>query len=130
MALKGLNQFVPPFEFERFAAGKEFEVTGVSDWVDYEDNGKLLGTKVETTIIKDMTQYEPDKAGNPITNKYQQIVFKVGKGANFPLGTKVVAKGVTATIYGEYRNQLSVKCEDIVEVKDQKAVPMVNTAAK
>ena len=58
MALKGLNQFVPPFEFERFAVGKEFEVTGVSEWTDYGENGTLgkpLGTKVETVIIKDTT---------------------------------------------------------------------------
>ena len=132
MALKGLNQFVPPFEFERFAVGKEFEVTGVSEWTDYGENGTLgkpLGTKVETVIIKDTTQYEPDKNGNPITNKYQPIIFKVSKNVNFPLGTKVMAKGVTATIYGDYRNQLSVKCDDIIEVKDQKAIPITNAPA-
>lgn len=35
---------------------------------------------------------------------------------NIPIESKVVPKNAVATIYGEYRNQLSVKCDDIVVV--------------
>ena len=35
------------------------------------------------------------------------------KDVDIPLESRVMPRGVTANIYGEYRNQLSVKCEDI-----------------
>lgn len=32
---------------------------------------------------------------------------------DIPIDSRVMPKNVVANIYGEYRNQLSVKCEDI-----------------
>lgn len=108
--MRGLNQF-QKFSWQDFAQGKVFVVTGTSEYLDYESKEKL-GTKVECVIAVDKTPYD-FKNGNSFTNRYEKIVFKVKKDVEIPLEARVVPKDVTATIYGEYRNQLSVVCEDI-----------------
>lgn len=108
--MKGLNNFIR-FDWNAFADGKVFLVTGVSEWADY-DTKAHLGTKVDVVIISDNTAY-PFKDGKEYSNLYEKISFKVNKDMSIPLNSKVMPKGVTARIYGDYRNQLSVKCTDI-----------------
>ena len=108
--MKGLNQFVA-FDWDRFADGKVFVVTNVSEYTDFETKNHL-GTKVEAVIAVDRTPYS-FKDGKHFSNLYEKVTFKVAKDVNVPLEAKVQPKGVTATIYGEYRNMLSVKCQDI-----------------
>ncbi len=108
--MKGLNQFVA-FDWDRFAEGKVFVVTNVSEYTDYETKNHL-GTKVEAVIAVDRTPYA-FKDGKQFSNLYEKITFKVAKDVKVPLESRVKPKGVTATIYGEYRNLLSVKCQDI-----------------
>lgn len=108
--MKGLNGFVT-FDWVSFAEGKVFIVTGCSEWIDF-DSKSHLGTKVDVVIALDRTPYK-FKDGKEFSNRYEKISFKVQKDVSIPLDAKVMPKGVTATIYGEYRNQLSVKCEDI-----------------
>ena len=108
--MKGLNQFLL-FNWDAFAEGKSFLVTGVSEYQDF-DTKQHLGTKVQCVISSDKTQYS-FKDGKEFTNRFEKITFKVLKDVDIPLESRVMPRGVTANIYGEYRNQLSVKCEDI-----------------
>ena len=108
--MKYLNQFIS-FDWNRFAEGKTFLVTGVSEWVDY-DSKSHLGTKVEVVILADNTKYE-FKNGDRSTNRFEKLTFKINKDLEIPMDSKVVPRGVTASVYGEYRNLLSVKCTDI-----------------
>ena len=108
--MKGLNQFLS-FNWDAFAEGKTFIVTGVSEYQDFETK-KHLGTKVDCIIASDKTPYK-FKNGEEFTNRFEKISFKVSKDVTIPIETRVIVKNVTASIYGEYRNQLSVKAEDI-----------------
>lgn len=110
MSLKKLNQFLK-FDWEGFAKGKAFRVTGSKEWVDYTTKVHM-GTKIEAVITKDDTPYK-QKEGEQVTNAYEKLTFKVGKDMNIPAGTFVMPVGVTATVYGDYRNQLSVTADDI-----------------
>ena len=112
--MRYLGQFVT-FDWNRFAEGKTFMVTGVSEWQDY-DTKAHLGMKIECVIVTDNTKYD-QKNGENHSNRFEKITFKINKDLNVPMDAKVVPRGVTASVYGEYRNMLSVKCTDINIVK-------------
>ena len=109
--MKGLNQFLV-FDWDSFAEGKQFVVTGISEYQDYETKVHI-GSKVECVIAVDNTTYA-FKEGKMFTNRFEKITFKVSKDVNIPLETRIMPKNVVASIYGEFRNQLSIKCDDIV----------------
>lgn len=115
--MKGLNQF-QVFDWDKFSEGKKYITTGVSEWLDYNTKAHL-GTKIEVIIIEDKTKYAFNE-GNEFTNRFEKLTFKLNKDVKIPLNTQVVPRDVTATIYGNYRNELSVKCCDIsiVEKKE------------
>lgn len=108
--MKGLNQFLF-FDWDAFAEGKTFVVVGVSEYIDYTTKVHL-GTKVDCVISSDKTTYA-FKDGEVFNNRFEKISFKVSKDVNIPIDTKVMPVNAVATIYGEYRNQLSIKCTDI-----------------
>ena len=110
LIMKGLNQFLG-FDWNAFAEGKTFIVTGISELVDFNTKAHL-GTKVECVIGADKTPYT-FKDGETFTNRFEKISFKVSKDVNIPIETRVIPVNAVASIYGEYRNQLSVKCDDI-----------------
>lgn len=111
MALKKLNQFLH-FDFEAFAKGKVFQVTGCSKWVDHETKAHV-GTKVDAGIVKDTTQYQLAD-GETVSNRFEKLTFKVPKkDMNVPVDAYVMPVNAVATVYGEYRNQLSIKADDI-----------------
>ena len=112
--MKYLSQFVK-FDAERFFDGKVLMVTGVKKWQDFESKADL-GTKVETVIIKDDTHYT-HKNGETGTNRFEKLTLKIAQPVSIPLNTYVLPKGVKATIYGEFRNQLSVTCDEIQTVQ-------------
>lgn len=111
MPLKNLNTF-QRFDWEEFLKGKELTVTDCRPWVDF-DTHEEKGTKVETAITKDETIYPPTKDGRVVTNLFEKISIKVPKALSIHVGAVVTIVNGTATVYGEYRNQLSVKAEDI-----------------
>ena len=115
--MKGLTQFLE-FNYPAFAKDKTFLVTGISEYQDY-DTKAHLGTKVECVINSDNTVYK-FKDGEEFSNVYEKITFKVSKDVKFPLKTQVVPKNPVASIYGEYKNQLAVKCDDMVAVQKEK----------
>ena len=111
--MRGLNQFLI-FDWEAFSRDKQFVVTGISEYQDFETKVHL-GTKVECVIAFDRTPYS-FKDGKEFTNRFEKITFKVSKDVDIPLESRVMPKNVVASIYGEFRNQLSVKCDDIAVV--------------
>ena len=111
--MKGLNQFMG-FNWDAFASEKTFIVVGVGEYQDY-DTKSHLGTKVECVIASDDTQYN-SKNGEVFSNIYEKITFKVNKDVSIPLKARVKPVNAVATIYGDYRNQLSVKCDDIMTI--------------
>lgn len=110
--MKHLNDF-SFFDWTAFAKDKTFEVLSCNPWKD--NDGKFFGTKVETVIKEDHTQYQLRKDEVSVTNQYEKITFKVTGDSllDIPVGSIVAGKNVKATIYGDYRNQISVKCSDV-----------------
>lgn len=109
--MKYLNQF-NNFDFAAFAKGKVFIVVGSSPWKDYTTM-KVLGTKIDCVIAVDKTEYLK-KEGDSTTNQYEKLSFKVRKeNLSVPNESRVMPVNPEATIWGQYRNQLSVKCDDI-----------------
>ena len=105
--MQGLNWFTV-FSYAQFLEGKRLVFLKARPWLD---NGQELGSKVTTQIIEDKTQY-----GKPnMTNFGEQLTVKVRNlppsafAQLKPLSTEVFIRDVEkATVYGEYRNQLSI----------------------
>lgn len=108
--MKALTQF-NEFNWKGFSKDKVFVVTGVSEWRDY-DTKQHMGTKVEVVISVDNTQYQ-QRDGKQISNLYEKLTFKVGKDIQVPIGAEVIPVNPVCSIYGEFRNQLSVRCDDV-----------------
>lgn len=110
MALHYLTQFLR-FDCESFLKDKVLRVTGISENADYNTK-EHLGTKVEVVIAKDGTPYHC-KDGELKNNRYEKLTLKVNKDVNVNLDDMVKPVNPVATVYGQYRNQLSIKCDDI-----------------
>lgn len=108
--MKKLTQFMH-FDFEAFSKGKIYQTVGISEWVDYSTK-EHMGTKVEVVIVKDDTQYK-QKEGETVSNRFEKLTFKISKDVKVPVGAYVRPVNAVATVYGEYRNQLSVTADDI-----------------
>lgn len=120
--MRNLNQFVC-FDWEAFSQGKKFLYVGQSNWVD-RDTQQLLGTRVEVVIASDKTAYKPAADGTPAQgNRFEKLVVKVPGAVDIPDESFVEIINPVATVYGDYRNQLSVKA-DAVKSVPQSAKPM------
>lgn len=115
----GLNEF-NEFGWRRFADGKTFVCTGQRPWTD-RDSGSVLGTIVDAVIYRDDTVYTKRKDGDTRTNRFEKIAFKVSKAVNVPVDAQIKPVNAVATIWGDYRNNLSVKAEDIEIVQTRQA---------
>ena len=105
--MKKLRQFLK-FDLRAFLAGKTLIAIAATPWKG--EKGEILGSRVETVIIKDSTDY-----GVPgVTNIYEKIIVKIPK-ADFtvPSGAQVELVNGTGTVYGDYSQNLSVKADDI-----------------
>lgn len=111
--MKKLNMFVQ-FDWDGFAKDKSFQVTDVRSLRDREHNETVLGTVVELVILKDDTDYQT-KPGEVVSNLYEKLRVKIPRSSvDVQVGDPVVLINPTATVFGEYRNQLSVKADDIL----------------
>lgn len=115
--MKYLNQFVR-FDIDAFLHGKVCRVVGVSDYIDYNSK-KRLGNKVEVVITKDDTIYKL-KEGEIGSNRFEKLVFKVAKDVSVQLDDVVEPVNAVATVYGEFKNQLSIKADDIIVLQAAK----------
>lgn len=110
MALRKLNRFTY-FDSDYFFEGKRFKVIGKQIWIDY-DTKKPVGTKVEVVIVSDKTDYGCED-GEVVSNIYEKLVFKVPKEIDVPMDVEVKPVNAVCTTYGDFRNQLSIVCDDI-----------------
>lgn len=112
MALKNLNQFAP-FQAEKFLEGKLLMVTNCMDATDYETKA-IVGSKIEVAIVKDNTVYEKTKDGLVVNNNLlEKLSVKLPRtGIKIPQNTYISLVNPSGTIYGQFRNQLSLKADD------------------
>ena len=109
----GLAQYLR-FDCTAFLTDKVLSVTTCGPLQDYETK-QVTGTKVVVVITKDGTPYKPKADGTVVSNLYEKITVKLpGKmGLTVPIGSVVELINATGTVYGEYRNQLSITADDI-----------------
>lgn len=114
LTLKRLGLFTR-FDLIAFLVGKELTVTSVQEWVDFTTK-ETLGTKVTVAITHDETDYQA-KEGEQISNMYEKFSIKIAKKAyQVSVGAKVEIVGGVGTVYGDYRNNLSVTADDLLEI--------------
>ncbi|MDT2745979.1 MULTISPECIES: hypothetical protein [Enterococcaceae] len=109
--MKGLREY-QRFDANGYFEQKELRVMASEAWNEYSDGqvGKNLGTKYKCVIATDNTAYK-----NPETdNTGEQVVVKVEKNAkDFKKFARVTLVNPSATIYGQFQNELSVKADDV-----------------
>ena len=114
--MKNLSQFVR-FDWDSFAEGKDFQVTCVKPWKDYQNQEKILGTVIEVFISQDLTHYIT-RDGSKVSNRGEKLSIKVpGSNLEVDIDDYVTPVNPVATVFGEYRNQLSVRADDIIVIK-------------
>lgn len=121
--MKKLNKFLK-FDFKNFVNGKTFEIVEVKSHFVYENGEKkdADGVIVRIAITTDNTDY----GENDVTNKFEQFNVKcIGADLEkakekFHVGNLLKFKKYKkATVYGTYRNQLSV---EVGSLDDMEAV--------
>ena len=100
------------FDVAAFLRDKVLQATACGELVEFE-TGKHLGTKVTVAIISDKTPYPPGKNGAVRSNLYEKFTVKVNKDISVPVGATVELINPVGTVFGEYRNQLSVRADDV-----------------
>ena len=109
--MKKLSVFLH-FDCQSFLEGKQLQALSQKDWVNFETKN-VLGTVVEAVIVEDHTDYHL-KPGEQVTNLFEKMNVKVAKtGVRIPVGAKIELVNPVGTVYGDYRNQLSIRCDDI-----------------
>ena len=117
-SLKCLGQY-NRFDLAGFLADKTLAFTGASVWKDYATQ-QVMGTKAELTITRDDTPYKV-KDGESVSNLYNKLTVKVPGKVDLKIGTEVEIVDGEATVYGEYRNQLSIKADGVRPVTSSAA---------
>lgn len=110
--MQGLHQY-ERFAHKEFFEDKQLTVTNLTEWKDYQTK-QHLGWKVAYAITVDNTPYRPKANGDIITNLYQVVTFKTAQKPDVKPGDIVVPTGdVICTVFGDFRNQLSIKCDSM-----------------
>lgn len=120
MSLKKLSRF-QTFDAAAFFAKKEMLLTKVEVWQEGEDANHLQtkGTKITAVIYVDNTSYSAEEVG---LNRGESITIKVEQPVSHfstwrPFNTRFQVKSFTkVTLYGDFRNLLSIKVPDLVAV--------------
>ena len=106
--MKGLAKFLR-FDTAAFLRDKELQITARSELVEY-GTGQHQGTKFTVAITADKTMYPSGKDGTgEYSNLFEKFTVKVFKDINVPVGATVELVNPVGTVYGEFRNQLSVR---------------------
>lgn len=113
MAFKKLPQF-ELFDNSFFNA-LDLGTVGKSEWKDF-DSGEHKGTKVELVVIGDKNKYKTTN-GEAVSNMYEKMTVKIEKDIDVPMNAHVRLVNPQASVYGQYRNQLSIVADDIEVIK-------------
>lgn len=120
--MHNLGQFLE-FRTLDFLQGKKLQYVDQSNWVD-RDTGALLGTRVDLVIIEDGTDYKPRADGAPTrTNRFEKLTVKVPGAVSLPADAVVELVNPVGTVWGDYRNQLSIKADGVREIAPTVAKP-------
>ena len=103
------------FDFEAFSSGKVFSVVSIGEYKDFNTK-EHLGSKVEVVILEDNTEYDSADTRN---NRFEKLVFKSSNDVNLKVDDIVKPVQPIAKCFGEFHNQLSITCKDVVLVKPQ-----------
>lgn len=118
--MKKLREF-NKFDCEAFFKDKDVRVMAQEPWNEYEDGKitKQLGTKYKCVIATDNTVYR-GKDVEPDLNAGEQIDVKVPlPPKEFKKFNKITFVNPTASVYGTFMSELSVKADD-VEIQSTK----------
>ena len=105
------------FDLEGFLKDKVLMVTDCAPLEDYVSK-KVVGSKIEVTIFQDKTEY-PQVNGRTISNRFEKFNIKVHKSIDIPLNSVVVPVNGKGSVYGDFKNQLSVTADDVKIVQTQ-----------
>ena len=118
--MQGLNQFLS-FSCKAFLEAKTLSVVLCGPLSDYSTK-QIIGSKITAVITQDNTSYKPKSDGTVISNLYEKVAIKVpGKNLNIAPGTVIGVINPVGTVYGEFRNQLSITAEDVKVAQPAKA---------
>lgn len=109
--MKKLNNFLK-FDVDKFLNDKKLKFLGVSEWKDFESK-EVLGSKYTVVIVEDKTDYNC-KDGEMVTNLYEKLQLKCKKNINIPMGAIVKPINAVGVVWGDFRNNLSICCDDII----------------
>ncbi|MCM1149599.1 MAG: hypothetical protein NC319_05885 [Butyricicoccus sp.] len=115
--MNALSQF-QTFNCADFFTEKDLTVTSCGPLKNFKTKA-IEGSRLEVCITRDGTHYDPPvkKDGTTISNLYEKLTVKVpGKTLTMPVGAVVTLVNPIGTIWGDYRNQLSVTAEDVQAV--------------
>lgn len=120
MSLKRLSQF-QVFDANGFFKAKDFMFAKIEEWQEGEDadHRQNIGTKITGVVFHDGTSYGKDIVG---INKGESLTFKVYQPVSMfnswkPFNTVFKVENFSkVTVYGDFRNQLSVKVPDLIAV--------------
>ena len=116
--MKGLQQFLR-FDWEAFFEDKKMKTIGYEEWRDYATQS-IRGGKIIAVIVSDKTAYKAKSDGQVINNLYEKVAIKVPKQlSNVPMNAEVQLINPTVTVYGEYKNGLSIIAEDVKFIEKQ-----------
>lgn len=115
MSLKKLSHLLS-FDNHEFFGKKSYLLFGSEKWVDYESN-KVMGVKFKVVIYQDETNY----GDLSISNAGETLTVKVKGARDGYQGAPVPVRLINprGTIYGEYRNQLSIVADDVEIINNE-----------
>lgn len=86
------------------------------DWKEYDADGKnpkVIGTKYKTVIATDRTEYKGEDVALDL-NAGEQVIVKVPKPPKeYKKFSKITFVNSTASVYGTFMSELSVKADDV-----------------
>lgn len=119
--MQKLNMFLK-FDLQSFLADKGLEVASFKEHQKYED-GKPVGVDgvaITVAIVRDGTDYSTPG----ISNLYQTFTVRVNGVTLDEISTKfspgdsiMLIRYAKASVYGDYRNQLSVQCNNVDDLE-------------
>lgn len=110
--MRGLIKFLR-FDTVGFLQDKVLQVTARGELVEH-GTGNHQGTKLTVAIVSDKTVYPSGKDGTEeYSNLFEKFTVKVFKDIRVPVGATVELINPVGTVFGEYRNQLSVRADDV-----------------
>lgn len=111
--MRYLPQYVS-FDYGRFVDGKELTAMTCEPDIEYKTKKDLGGSKLSVVITKDKTAYAPNKDGSPVGNNlFEKFNVRCAKRVTIPAGSVVELVNAVAIVFGDFRNQLSVRCDDV-----------------